>query len=119
MNTQSHFIDYYYQILPAGIGAFVLHVTLGGICFLTASVMAWLITWEPRKFYILRLIFMLLLVVAWWSFDFHRGYNGHPAGWGIVVGNKYGMQTIWAWLALALLARPKKAEPQKSATAVN
>ena len=108
MNASNDFIDHYYQILPQGIDVFLNYIAFGGFCYLVAWGIARLISSEPRKVYVLRLVFMLLFVAAWWSLDFHRGYNGHPDEWGIVVGNIYGMHTIWAWLVVAVAARPKQ-----------
>ena len=106
-------IDDYYAIVPRGITSFLVHFALGGLCFLASSVLAWFLSdvsalRVAQRFYFLRLLFMLILVVFWWSFDFHEHYNGAPWGWGIEVGNHYGMHTIWAWLALAIIGRPKK-----------
>jgi hypothetical protein len=113
-------IDDYYLIVPRGLTAFLIHVALGGACFLIASGLAWFLPdvsalRVPQRFYFLRLLFMLVLVLFWWTFDFHRHYNGHPSGWGIEVGNRYGMHTIWAWLVLALIGRPKKKKQESSA----
>ena len=108
-------IDDYYSLVPRGISAFLLHIALGGFCYLIAWGTAQLISSVPRKVYFLRLMFMLVVILVWWTFDFHHHYNGHPRGWGIEAGNRYGMQTIWAWLALALLARPKKKQPENPA----
>ena len=110
-------IDDYYLLIPRGVDAFLLHVSLGGCCYLIAWGVARLFSSVPQKVYLLRLVMMLGLVFVWWTFDFHRHYNGHPSpsGWGIEVGNRYGMHTIWAWLVLALIGRPKKKKQESSA----
>jgi hypothetical protein len=100
----------YDLLIFRGIYAFLVHLALGGICYLTAFGAARLISSVPQGVYIFRLVFMLIIVLVWWNLDFplHRHYNGTPFGWGIEIGNRYGMHTIWVWLVLALVGRPKK-----------
>ena len=105
------------DFIMRGVKVFAEHVLFGAIGYLVAVWGARWILSNPWKIYFLRLLLMLLVVLAWWCLyvPMHVAYNGTPGTEPITMGNRYGYNTIWIWVALTLVAIPRKRKHESSA----
>jgi hypothetical protein len=103
----------------AGVKAFLVWTVLSACCFLIAAGAARLITSTPRDIYVVRLVFMILLLMLWWfcvpnAASAFTGNGADPhnserhARWEArEAARSYGAHTIWPWCLVALFDRPK------------
>ncbi len=106
-------------VIVRGITAFVIPVILSSLCYIVASIAARFGASTPRRIYVARLIFMLLLLVVWWGYFLPASAKAFSGNWADPhngeryasflakqAGTAYGLQAIWAWCLVALLDRP-------------
>jgi hypothetical protein len=109
MDTQSAFLN-------QALAAFLRAAVLGVICYALVSIVARFHATTGRGIYLRRLVLLAIVTVLWWFYlPAFLGYGGArqmvevTSGlWGAKqLGLSYGMNTIWAWVVVALIDRPK------------
>src|SRR5881275_2353230 len=97
----------------AAFWAFLAIVPLGLVCFVAVKLATLFV--RPAKRYVSRVVAMVDVTLLWYAYflpDFANA-NGGPA-WGPEVGSgpwlyghRFGIHSIWAWIVVALVSRPK------------
>jgi ABC-type transport system involved in multi-copper enzyme maturation permease subunit len=102
-----------------GIKAFLGWTVLSACCFGIAAGAARLVASVPRQIYVVRLVFMFLLLIVWGACvpamasafigngADPQNANRHARWEAKNVARFYGAHTIWPWCLVALLDRPK------------
>jgi hypothetical protein len=98
--------------MKVGISAFFIPTALGCLAYMLATFLAWLFFTKPRRIYLGRLIFLLVLVpIVMICTMPHRAFSGPFERWLPIwvklEGVKYGQLTVPMWLIIALFKRPK------------
>lgn len=102
------------------ITAFLVPVALSAICYLLVSLVAQLTSNAPREYYFRRLILLFVALVIWWVFYLPLSATAFIGNWADPhnaeryalwtakqLGVGYGIHSIWAWVIVALVDRPK------------
>ncbi len=101
-----------------GIEFFIRDFLVGGGCYLAATLAACRVSAVPWRAYLARLVLMSLVVLLWWGLfmPLHRS-SSQPYYRAETLGGMYGLYTIWAWCAAALVSMPRRSPKSLQATA--
>ncbi|HEY3857969.1 MAG TPA: hypothetical protein VGO67_26580 [Verrucomicrobiae bacterium] len=114
--------NFNFNLTTHAILAFLTATAFGGLCYFLAGTAARLYSQKPLQIYFLRLILFITLFVtlgAYWLFFLARALQGNrfdPNFWYFVArreGTYYGGFTVFGWLVVALINRPKARPAQK------
>ena len=103
-------------LMAQALAAFSKSAVLGVICYALVNIIARFHTATERGIYLRRLVLLAIVTVLWWLYlPTFLGYGGARQIVDVTsglwtareLGLSYGMNTIWAWVVVALIDRPK------------